>query len=131
MATVLCVDDSELTLRLRKLLLERLGHTIISATTGEQALSLFQLVNFDLVLCDYHMPGETGAEIATRMRSMRAGVPFVLVSGEIDVPAELPGIDATFLKGDAPENLFQIVSSLLSTRSESRTQLMPAVAAGA
>jgi CheY-like chemotaxis protein len=116
-AAVLCIDDSDVTLRLRKLLLETLGHIVITASSGEQGLSLFKLAHFDLVLCDYHLPGQSGEAIAALIKSMRPTVPFLLVSGSIELPFTLPHVDALFVKGDAPELLIETIDRLLSRTS--------------
>jgi CheY-like chemotaxis protein len=131
LAAVLCIDDSDVTLRVRKLLLETLGHIVVTATSGEQGLSMFQLAHFDLVLCDYHLPGRSGEAIAALIKSVRPSTPFLLVSGSLEIPLTLPHVDAVFLKGDAPERFIEVIGRLLSrTCSISRAdEDLPAAAA--
>ncbi len=111
---------------MRKLLLEKFGHTVITAETAEQALSLFQLAQFDLVLCDYYLHGHTGADVAQKLRAMRPGIPFLLISGELCLPDELPAVDAMFTKGGSPERLLEMIGELLAGRAASSTSAMQA-----
>ena len=61
--TILAVDDMESTLMILKLGLEAYQHTVLTATSGEEALRLLQNNTVDLVLCDLAMPGMNGWEV--------------------------------------------------------------------
>jgi PAS domain S-box-containing protein len=85
---VLLVDDDILVLHSAAAMLEDLGHGVISANSGEQALRLLeQHPEVDMVITDQAMPRMTGAELAAAARSMRPQLPIVVASGY----AELPG----------------------------------------
>src|SRR5437879_7977624 len=51
--TVLCIDDEDDQLLLRKLLLEKEGYRVFTATSGEEGIRLFQTEHMDLVIVDY------------------------------------------------------------------------------
>jgi DNA-binding NarL/FixJ family response regulator len=79
----LIVDDSPAVLRSARELLERQGITVIgSATNGEQAVSLAEHLNPDVVLVDIDLGAESGFELVRRlMRSLeRAGTRTILIS---------------------------------------------------
>ncbi|WP_448110762.1 PAS domain S-box protein [Pseudomonas lini] len=79
---VLVVDDDSLVLTSTSLLLEDLGHRVISAASGAQALELFDSEHdFDLVITDMVMPKMSGAQLAQAIRVIRPHLPIVLATG--------------------------------------------------
>ena len=100
-ATILLCDDDELVRRSLFRLLELHGHRVIDAGTPERALALFaaEPTRFDLVLSDVVLPGFSGAELARRIRAVRATVPVVLISGHTrDIVVEAMDERTHFLK---------------------------------
>jgi PAS domain S-box-containing protein len=84
--TVLAVDDDELVLLTTAALLEELGHRVIQASSGADALrALARAETVDLLIADQTMPGMTGAELAQRVAAEWPGLRIVLASG-----AEVP-----------------------------------------
>ena len=69
---ILCVDDEPVGLTVRKLLLERKGYAVETASNGPSAIDMFKIRPFDLVLLDYYMPAMNGAEVARAMRTHTA-----------------------------------------------------------
>ena len=61
--TILIVDDQEEILISNRLLLEKEGHTVLTAASGEEALALFRPEAIHLVIVDYFMPGMSGSEV--------------------------------------------------------------------
>lgn len=79
---VLVVDDDSLVLTSTCLLLEDLGHRVISAVSGTQALKAFDSEQaIDLVITDMAMPMMSGAQLAQTIRSMRPDLPIILATG--------------------------------------------------
>ena len=58
--TVLCVDDERIGLRVRKIMLESRGYTVLTASNGDDGLKLFDENHVDIVVLDYYMPGLNG-----------------------------------------------------------------------
>jgi len=54
--TILCVDDNEQALSVRKFMLETRGYRVLTAASSQQALELFREGGIDLVLSDLIMP---------------------------------------------------------------------------
>jgi two-component system aerobic respiration control sensor histidine kinase ArcB len=69
---ILLVEDVELNVTIAKALLEKLGHFVEVAMSGEQALEVFDPDNFDLVLLDIQLPDMTGFDIAKRWQEQFA-----------------------------------------------------------
>jgi CheY-like chemotaxis protein len=88
---ILVVDDDPLVLMGTVDMLEDLGHDVIQAGSGRDALQLLQdSAGFDLVLSDQSMPQMTGSQLALRIREQFPDMPIVLATGYSDLPPELP-----------------------------------------
>lgn len=81
--TILCVDDNEQALSIRKLMLETRGYRVLACTNGHHALELFKQGGVDLVLSDLQMPGLDGAELVEKIKQLSAATPAILFSGKI------------------------------------------------
>ncbi len=55
--TILCVEDNKAYLRVREAVLEREGYSVLSASTGDEALKLFREQSVSLVLSDHMLRG--------------------------------------------------------------------------
>src|ERR1051326_7297579 len=63
---ILLVDDNRQGLIARKSLLQELGCSVSTATSGDEALNLFRNKKFDIVVTDYKMPRMDGIELIKR-----------------------------------------------------------------
>jgi CheY-like chemotaxis protein len=80
-ARILLVDDNANGLAARKSVLQELGHSVFTATSGADALDQFTAEPFDLVVTDYKMPRMDGLELISRLRAQVPTLPIVLLSG--------------------------------------------------
>src|SRR6266567_5520627 len=69
--TVLCVEDNQAYLRLRKAVLESEGYLVLTATTGAEALRLFRQAAVSLVLSDHMLRGTTGVALAQQLKAIK------------------------------------------------------------
>ena len=83
--TILCVDDNEQSLSIRKLMLATRGYRVIVCTTGEEALEVFRRGGIDLVLTDLMMPGMNGDELANHVKQVSPETPVILFSGKVAI----------------------------------------------
>jgi len=116
-ALILAVDDESSGLYFRKLILEHSGHTVLSATTVDEALNLFRNNPVDLVVTDHLLGRQTGMEMAKEMKRTKPSVPVILLSGTSSVPEPLLHADTFLSKTEGPEQLLQAVQLILSTTS--------------
>jgi signal transduction histidine kinase/CheY-like chemotaxis protein len=87
-AIILVVDDDPLIAMSTVDMLEDLGHTVIEANCGKQALAIVDAgQSLDLMMTDQAMPGMTGIELARRVREKRPDLPVLLATGYADLPA--------------------------------------------
>jgi PAS domain S-box-containing protein len=83
---VMLVDDDSLVLANTAALLEDLGHFVITASSGSEALEAMKLhPHIDVVITDYAMPQMNGAELAERMGRQWPRLPIILATGYVDV----------------------------------------------
>ncbi len=66
---VLIVDDEKMNLLLASKMIEHLGHTASTASSGAEALSILAKKSFDLMLLDILMPEVSGIETAQNIRA--------------------------------------------------------------
>jgi len=85
-ATILIIDDEELVREILTRVLRRLGHNVLPASGGEEALSIYgeKKDEIDLVIVDINMPKMSGIEVAGRLRSINPKVTVIGSSGESD-----------------------------------------------
>ena len=79
--TILCVDDNEQALSIRKIMLETRGYRVLAFNNGEQALEAFRRGGVDLVLSDLMMPGLDGSRLIEEVKKVSPQTPAVLISG--------------------------------------------------
>jgi CheY-like chemotaxis protein len=113
-ATLLFVDDDYLINLSTTTLLEDLGHTVIKATSGADALSVLQNGKpIDLLITDYAMPGMTGLQLAEEARRLRPGLPILLATGYADLPAtaelELPRLSKPYQQRQLAEQIASLL----------------------
>jgi signal transduction histidine kinase/ActR/RegA family two-component response regulator len=81
---ILVVEDHAINLKLACLLLDRMGHTHVSALNGQEALQLLQTQRFDMVLLDVMMPVLDGMSTLKALRHLTnpdlANIPVIMVT---------------------------------------------------
>ena len=93
MANVLVVDDEVQVRNLIKQLLEINGYKCTLAPDTNQARSYLKEDTFDLILCDMHMPGETGLDFSRDVLKQQPEAAIVMVTAVDD-----PDLASTALK---------------------------------
>ena len=69
---ILVVEDNPVNQLVARRTLERLGHEVAVASSGEEALAVLSSSSFDLVLMDCQMPGMDGYETTRHVRDLEA-----------------------------------------------------------
>ena len=122
-ARILLVDDNAHGLTARRAVLEELGHKIVTASNGADALELFSESKFELVVTDYKMPRMDGLELIKRLRKHTPDVPIVLVSGFVDalgLNEDNTGADAVVQKSSNEVTHLVRAVARLTTRKPAR-----------
>jgi|SRR5215472_9611335 len=112
--TILCVDDNEQSLSIRKVLLETRGYRVVPCLTGEDALARFKKGGVDLVLADLIMPGLDGARLIEEIKAISPRTPAILLSGKVRIYERDTQADVFLPKGMyAPAELLERIRLLL------------------
>jgi PAS domain S-box-containing protein len=83
---ILVVDDDNLVLANTSAMLEDLGHEVLEASSGEQALRILQRYDgLALLVTDHLMPGMTGAQLIQTVQEQWPDLPIVLATGYADL----------------------------------------------
>src|SRR5512142_2501292 len=83
--TILCVDDNEQSLSIRKVMLETRGYRVVACSDPLQALQEFHKGGVDLVLSDLLMPNMDGTELIKQIKQASPQTPAILFSGKIKI----------------------------------------------
>jgi len=93
MGNILIVEDDANIRKLVSVNLEKRGYTMFEAGDGNQAMSLFRQETFDLVLLDLVLPGISGVDVCTWIRT-RSDTPVIVLSGLTDEDLKVTALDA-------------------------------------
>jgi signal transduction histidine kinase/CheY-like chemotaxis protein len=116
-ATVLLVDDEELVRIGTAEMLIDLGYSVIQAGSGIEALGVLRggEVQIDLLVSDHLMPGMSGADLLREARSLRPGLPTLLMTGYTNLiqgPAvELPRLAKPFRQADFAARIAELIDA--------------------
>ena len=100
--TILCVEDNEQILSIRKFMLQTRGYRVVTASCAAEALEHIQGAlpgSIDLLLSDLIMPQMDGNEMVRRMKDISPEIPTILVSGTIKAFERANRADAFLPKG--------------------------------
>jgi len=112
--TILCVDDDERSLSIRKVLLETRGYRVITCSDPECAVERMKQGGIDLVLTDLMMPKLSGAKLIDQLKAIAPEIPALLFSGCVNCCTEEHLADVWLPKGEfAPMELLERIRVLL------------------
>ena len=114
---IMVVDDSALSRRTLRRILEMAGYSVVEADEGMAALELYFIEKPDLVLLDLVMKGMYGLDVLAKLREMDADARVVVASADIQSSTralvEEAGAHAFITKPFATENVLGAVESAL------------------
>jgi two-component system, NtrC family, response regulator AtoC len=117
-AKLLLVEDSKSLRESLSMFLKTIGHIVVEADTCEQAVTELENHQFDLVLSDFRLPGQSGIGLLKHFRSLHQSTPFVLMTayGSVDIAVEAMKLGANdfITKPLDPDALESTLSQLLT-----------------
>jgi two-component system response regulator CpxR len=100
--TILCVEDNEQILSVRKFLLETRGYRVLAFANASEALEVLQAAipgSVDLLLSDLILPQMDGNELIRRAKQIHPCLPSLLISGTVSNFDRAAAADAFLPKG--------------------------------
>jgi two-component system cell cycle response regulator DivK len=67
--SILIVDDNAINLKLAKVLLEREGYAVATASDAEEAIEMVKTCNPTLILMDIQLPGMDGLSLTRQLKA--------------------------------------------------------------
>lgn len=119
MARILAVDDSRTIRELVKAILAQLGHEVLLASDGDEAMAIARETQVDLVLTDINMPRMNGNRLVYKLRCLEQyrDTPILMLTTEsADFQKEKSknmGADGWIQKPFDPERLEKAVNTML------------------
>jgi two-component system response regulator CpxR len=95
---ILCVDDNEQELSVLAFMLATNGYRVLSASNGQEAISIFAEETVDLVLTDFAMPQMNGSQLVDRLKQTAQHIPMILLGDPQKMGGDLHGADALLAK---------------------------------
>jgi DNA-binding response OmpR family regulator len=90
---ILAVDDNDYSLRLVEITLREAGFRVITAISGEEALTHIESVGLpDLAILDLHMPGISGFELAHRVHQY-SDLPIIMLTAVNQEATVIEGLE--------------------------------------
>ena len=92
MNPILIVDDNEQILKILTEYVQAEGWPYLTATSGEEALSLFDAASPSLMLLDIMLPGIDGLEVCRRIRAT-SNIPILMITAKDEDADRILGLD--------------------------------------
>jgi CheY-like chemotaxis protein len=123
---ILVVDDDPVIAKSFDRVLSGKGYAVITAATGEEALSKLSSETYDLVFTDIKMPGMSGIEVAERVKASQPWLPVVIVTGygsvDNEARAAAAGVAGFLRKPLSPEMIQGSTDSALAANAAAHTE---------
>jgi DNA-binding NtrC family response regulator len=124
---ILVVDDELIIRESLSAWLERDGHEVHTAESGEEALSKIRDTRYDIVFLDIKMEGMSGLEVLNQIRQNEPGIAVVMITayGSISsaVQAMKDGAYDYLLKPFDPNQLELLIQKILERRAQAKENL--------
>jgi CheY-like chemotaxis protein len=91
--TILAVDGDAETLVTLKHVLMTEGCQVLTALSGEQALEVLSLNPVQVIVCDQRMPGMSGTQFCSRVRSLHPDTVRIVLAGYADIEAVVDAVN--------------------------------------
>lgn len=125
---ILVVDDEAVVLRFLRRALERKEYDVDTASDAERASRMLDTTEYDLVLSDINLPGESGIDLLTHCRDCHPTAEVILITGNPDLEDAVRTVrDGAYdylAKPIELDKLYERVGSALSRRENYTQRLL-------
>ena len=91
---ILVVEDNTATARSIELILANEGHNVSVTDSGEEAVELAELYDYDAILMDLDLADISGTEALRELRMKKNHTPVIILSGTADVDTKVNALAA-------------------------------------
>jgi len=123
---LLLADDEDSIRKVLTITLSDSGYQVVAAKNGREALELFRVEHPAIVLTDIKMPGMTGVELLSKIKSERPDTEVIMISGHGDMDLAIESLkhDATdFITKPINNDALEIALKRAKERISMREQL--------
>jgi|SRR5579864_2669019 len=118
---ILCIDDRQTVLELRKATLESHGYCVQVASSSYAAMKILEGISMSAVLLEYKLEGIDAEAVAWHIKQRFPKLPIILLSAYSEVPERILWlVDEYVMKSEMPERLIGIMKK--ATHSDSATR---------
>lgn len=126
MAKILIVDDSSLSRRILRNILEPAGHEVVEAVDGLTALECYALERPTLVLLDLMMAGMGGFDVLAQLGHLDSDARVIIATADIQDMTRAQALGAGALavvtKPFQPAQVLGAVATALAARNPERSE---------
>lgn len=130
--TILCVDDDEQILSIRKFLLETRGYRVLAVRSATEAIAIVRESmpgSIDLLMTDLLLPQMDGNELCRRAKNLQPTLPALLISGTVANFDRATAADAFLPKGAcSAAEILDRVRILVARKRGPKKHVQPAAA---
>ncbi len=123
-AKILIVDDELIVRESLGGWLERDGHTVDKAASGEESLEKFEKTHYDIILLDIKMEGMSGLDVLKRVKEMDPDVSVVMITAYGSIPSAIEAMKSGayeyLLKPFDPDELMVLIEKIRKHQAERR-----------
>src|SRR5213080_2724509 len=113
---ILVVDDEPFVCDAVKMMLTFDGHVVETASNGKEALAMFEVGKFDVVITDFAMPNMKGDELAATIKARAPKQPVIMITAYAEMLQSLgnplTGVDFVISKPFLLENLREAIAKV-------------------
>lgn len=77
------VDDDDIYREVNEEVINKLGHFVLAAESGEAALAVIKSNRPDMIVSDYNMGGMNGYELYRETQRLFGKIPFLIITGNV------------------------------------------------
>jgi len=119
---ILCIDDQQTVLELRKATLESHGYCVQIASSSYAAMKILEGVSMTAVLLEYKLDGIDAEAVARHIKQRFPNLPIILLSAYSEVPERILWlVDAYVMKSEMPERLLGIMKKATHSDGAARS----------
>ena len=91
---ILLVEDNDATARSVEMILASGGHIVSRTASGEEAVALAEIYDYDAILMDLELEDISGLDALRAIRAKKLPTPVIILSGSIDVDSKVGALAA-------------------------------------